>query len=151
MPGLTELRNAVAGAIRDGMESESWNVRPFMALTPIPPMLEVYPKRSLYDEGFQTDEVKLTVRATLSTAAFESSQTALDEVLNATGGNSIKAILEAGDGGLALIVQDESLIGFVQDVRVEDHGDYHSIATGDGGHVLGCELTVCVVTTRPTS
>lgn len=151
MPGHTEIRKAIAGALTDALDDEAWTITPYMQIPPIPPMIEVFPKRSQYDEGALTDEVRFTIRATVASTVSPAAQEKLDGLIDAAGIDSVKAILEADDRGTSLITQDNDLLGYVQDVRVDEHSDYHSYPLEGGAHILGCELTVCVLTTRTTN
>ena len=146
MAGVRELRAAIAQVLA----IDPFTTVTYMQFPPIPPMIEIFPKRSMYDEGFSTDEIRFTVRATASSTISSAAQDLLDRLIDATGPDSVKALLEASDRGQVLVDQDETLEGFVNDVRVEEHSDYHLYPVGDGGHILGIELTVCVLTTRPT-
>ena len=154
MPGRTDIRQAIAEVLNNSELNGSWTITPWMNVPPLPPMIEVFAKRSQYNEGFSTDELRFTVRATVGSTISPAGQQMLDELIDASGDNSIRAILEAEVGGGVLIQQNQDLLGYVQDLTVEEHSDPHSypVQGADGpGHILGIELTVCVLTTRPSS
>src|ERR1043166_4414729 len=153
MPGRTDIRQAIADVLANSeLGQSSWTITPWMNVPPLPPMIEVYAKRSPYNEGAFTDDLRFTVRATVGTTISPAGQQMLDELIDASGDNSIRAILEAETGGGVLIQQNQDLLGYVQDLTVEEHSDPHAYpytgADGQPAHILGIELTVCVLTTR---
>lgn len=142
MVGRKEVRRAIANVL----DIQDFTTVAYMQFPPLPPMIEVYPAKSQYDYAINTDELKFKVRATVQNTISESGQELLDRLIDATGPDSVKALLETPR---VLLEADPDLEGFVQDVTVEEVSDYHLYPVGDGSHILGIELTVCVLTTRP--
>lgn len=107
----------------------------YMLASPTPPTIEVFPGTTTYDSTFQRgmDEAIWVVRITVAVSLEEAAQRRLDEYLERTGTDSVKALIEA----------DRTLGGKVKDLRVEE-ATGHQVAIVDAKQVLSAEWQVRV-------
>lgn len=139
MASLDDIRNGLATNLVDTFDGIV-NVSAYMLPQPIAPVLEIYPDKFLYDELIGTDEIHMKVRAIVGNVLEIGGQKLLDNLLDTSGDQSVKAALES----------DSTLGELVDDLRVESCTGYrmYPVEGQPGQHWLGCEWTVVIHATR---
>lgn len=136
MAELADIRAGIAGLLNAALPDfmcTGYNLPNAYA-----PSIEVEPDRIVYDMAGQRglDEWFFTLRVFAASGTDVAAQQRLDPLLNSTGSQSIKAIVEA-DRTLGGSVSDARIIGLAK-VRV------FSTTSGDVGY-YGAELTLRVL------
>lgn len=128
-------------AMREGLVAnlstlDGRQIVPYMLGAPTPPTIQVFPETVEYDRAMHRgyDAWTFVVQAFAGLTTDRGAQISVDEMLEPSGSNSIKAAVES----------DKTLGGIVSDVRVVSATGYR-VYPSDGGAVLGCEWTVYVI------
>lgn len=134
MASITAIREALAVAL-DGLDGTQ--VSGYMLANPTPPSIHVVPDEITYDSamGRGLDTVALKIQAYVGFTSDIGAQKRLDVWLAPSGSESVKALVE----------NDRTLGGVVQDARVVDCTGYRLYSSPDGRVVLGAEWTVSVL------
>lgn len=133
MPTLTEIREGLAANLDviPGLQASA-----YMLGNPHAPYAEVVPGETEYDKTFARglDYWRLTVRVIVGEPSDKGAQKRLDRFLSPSGGESIKATIEA----------DDTLGGVVDDLRVTSCTGYRLFGTLGQSSRLGAEWSVDV-------
>jgi hypothetical protein len=116
MAGLTEIREALAGRLRDSLPIDVVQVSAYLLANPSPPTVQIFPGEVDWHQAMQDGmEMRaLVVQALVGQPTEEGAQRRLDAFLESDGDLSIKAAIERIDDG----DQTVTLGGLIDDLIV---------------------------------
>ena len=133
--------STIAG-IRAGIQTKlaahytTWNIGSYLLASPAPPQLDIVCGAIDYDTAMRrgNDDITFIVRALVQWGELDSSQALLDTVVDLTGTDSVKTVLEA----------DPTLGGACSAVRVSQASELKVYDPPGGSAIPGVEFTVLV-------
>jgi glutamine synthetase len=132
-------------AIREGIAAnidplEGFQVSAYALANPITPTVQVLPGQVVFDRAMRggADDWTLTVQAVVPVTNDIGSQLRLDQLFDASAGQSMKDLIES----------DKTLGGVVETLRVTECSGYQMVALEGAGQRLLCEWTVYVIAKR---
>jgi hypothetical protein len=130
---MAEIRQGIANNLAS---LEGVQVSPYMLANSTLPAIHIFPSAVSYDQAMHrgVDAQTMTVQAMVAFGSDQGAQVTLDELLAPSGSRSVKAAIES----------DKTLGGKVQDVWVQEAGNYVITALPESRQILSVNWTVLV-------
>jgi hypothetical protein len=142
MASLTDIREALAAALKESLPAGEVQVSAYILANPSPPTVQIFPGETDWHQALQDglEKRELIVQALVGTPTEEGAQRRLDGFLASTGEFSLKAAIEKVAPG----DQTVTLGGLVEDVEVVKTKGYQVYKTEGKPPQLGAEWIVDV-------